>query len=137
MPMCGFDKQMLDGLGMFYKGLAEAVLRKSKESNITVEEAISIELKDMNDFLKELVILSNELNKHKLIGITNYAKAFYLGALKQSKEEGILIKEAMDNQIKETRNFLFEVDKHFYDHLEGKKEKPMTELVKWIEGRFN
>ncbi|MBU2561508.1 MAG: hypothetical protein KKD17_04365 [Nanoarchaeota archaeon] len=31
MPLCGFDEQMLDGIEMFYRGLAEAAIRKSTE----------------------------------------------------------------------------------------------------------
>lgn len=131
MPMCGFDEQMLDGIGMFYRGLAEAALRKSKEKNIIVEEAIILEIKDMNDFLKELVILDNEINKQKLIGITNYAKAFYLGSLKLAKDKGISIEEAMNIEIDQTRNFLFEIDEYFYKYLKN-KDNPMKELVSWI-----
>ncbi|MDO8537490.1 MAG: hypothetical protein Q7S21_01260 [archaeon] len=135
MPLCGFDEAMLDGLGMFYKGLAKAVIRKAKEKNISIEDSIKIELNDMGDFLEKLQILGNELNKNKLIGITMYAKTFYLGALSQAKEKGIPIEESMEKQIQETRNFLFGVDNHYYSYIEGKKDNPMLELVKWIEGR--
>jgi len=31
MPICGFDKQMLDGLDKFHEGLVENLLRKIKE----------------------------------------------------------------------------------------------------------
>lgn len=137
MPLCGFDEQMLEGLSNFYKGLAEAVRRKSQERKIPIEAAIILELKDMDDFLKNLVLLGNPLNKDKLLGITQYAKTFYLGALQQSKEKQIPIETAMENQIKETKQFLAAIDTHYYEHLEGKKEQPMTELVQWINGRFH
>ena len=132
MPMCGFDEQMLDGLDDFHQGLVEAVQRKSKKSNITVKEAVMWELKEMGLFMKELVVLGSETNKQKLVGIANYSSAFYLGALEKSKENNIDIEEAMKEEMKSTRGFLFEIDKYYYDYLEGKKENPIKELVSWI-----
>jgi len=135
MPMCGFSKSMLDGLGLYHQGLAEAVIKKSKESNITVEEAIMWELKEMDTFLKELVVLGNEINKQKLTGIATYSKAFYLSALKKSKEKGIPIEEALNSENETTKGFLFEIDSYYYDYLEGKKENPMKELINWIDNK--
>jgi len=132
MPMCGFSKIMLDGLGVYHQGLAEAVIKKSKKNNITVEEAIMWELKEMDTFLKELVVLGNEINKQKLMGIARYSKAFYLGALKKSKEKNIAIEEAMKSENEMTKGFLFEIDNYYYEYLEGKKENPMKELISWI-----
>lgn len=137
MPMCGFDKQMLDGLDEFHQGLVEAVKKKSKKDSITVEEAVMWELKEMNLFLKELVILGNEVNKQKLMGIANYSMAFYLGALGKSKEKGIDIVEAMGEEMKSNRNFLSEIDSYYYDYLEGKKENPMRELISWMDKEAN
>ena len=51
MPMCGFDKKMLSGLTLFAQSLYEAAIRKSKENNISVEEAMKIEIEEMNEFL--------------------------------------------------------------------------------------
>lgn len=33
MPLCGFDKQMLDGLNKFHEGLVENILSKTKEKD--------------------------------------------------------------------------------------------------------
>ena len=30
MPLCGFDKQMLDGLDKFHEGLVENIIKKQK-----------------------------------------------------------------------------------------------------------
>ena len=51
MPLCGFDKKMLAGLTMFAQSLYEAALRKSQEKNISIEEAMQIEIEEMNEFL--------------------------------------------------------------------------------------
>ena len=37
MALCGFDKQMLEGLKSFHRGLAETVLKKIKQENVTRE----------------------------------------------------------------------------------------------------
>jgi len=54
MPLCGFDKKMLKGLTIFSQSLYEAALRKSREKGITIEEAMRIEIEEMNEFLFEL-----------------------------------------------------------------------------------
>ena len=33
MPLCGFDKQMLDGLDKFHESLVENIIKKIKEKN--------------------------------------------------------------------------------------------------------
>ena len=37
MALCGFNKQMLEGLKSFHKGLAETVMKKIKQENVTKE----------------------------------------------------------------------------------------------------
>lgn len=135
MPMCGFDKQMLDGLDEFNKGLIEAVLRISRREKVTVEEAIEFELQEMNIFLKELVIFGNDASKQQLIGIATYSIGFYKGSIELAKNKGIKIEEAMNIEIKKTRDFLCDIDKHYYEHLKGKTAHPMKELVSWMQSQ--
>ena len=68
MPMCGFDKKMLDGLDDFHQGLVEAVQKKSKKNNITIKEAKNS--KEIMEFIETRNILTvnkvqvlEELNK--------------------------------------------------------------------------
>lgn len=131
MPLCGFDKQMLDGLSMFYEGLAEAVIRKSKANEITMVQAIETEIKEMNEFVDELSGLHDVLARQKLIGITNYAQSFYQEILKRNEHSKRDIRQIMEEIIKETRNFLFMVDKMYEEHFR-QKSSPMKELVSWI-----
>ncbi len=51
MPLCGFDKKMLKGLTLFAQSLYEAALRKSEKSGISIEEAMEVEIAEMNEFL--------------------------------------------------------------------------------------
>lgn len=132
MPLCGFDKQMLDGLDMFHRGLADSIIRKSKEVGITLEESIHQELDEMNEFIKELQKLPNRVDKQKLIGLANYAQSFYEGSLQRSRKDSIEINEAMDLEIKTTRNFLYEVDRCYEEDLKGKVPDPIKKLVEQI-----
>lgn len=54
MPLCGFDAKMLQGLTLFAQGLYESALRLSEEKGIAVDEAMQIEIKEMNVFLGAL-----------------------------------------------------------------------------------
>jgi len=131
MPLCGFDKQMLDGLSAFYNGLAEAVRRKSIRQNITIVQAIEIELREMDEFIAELPNLNDDLFKQKLIGITHYAQSFYHEVLKRHNETKEDINKIMETIIKETRSFLYMIDK-MYEERFRKMDSSMKELISWI-----
>jgi len=131
MPLCGFDKLMLDGLSAFYNGLAKAVRRKSVRQNITIAQAIEIELREMNEFIAELPNLTDDLSKQKLTGITHYAQSFYREVLKKHNETKEEVNKIMETIIKETRNFLYMVDK-MYEERFRKMDSSMKELVSWI-----
>jgi len=131
MPLCGFDKEMLDGLDMFYNGLAEAVTRKSKLQNITIVQAIEAEIEEMNEFISELSNVGNELLNQRLAGIASYALSFYSETLKRHKETKEDINKIIKKVLLETRNFLFEFDK-MYEEYFRKTNSPMKELISWI-----
>jgi len=40
MPLCGFDKQMIEGLEAFHEGLAEQLIEKIKENNFIDEKEV-------------------------------------------------------------------------------------------------
>ena len=63
MPLCGFDKKMLNGLTLFAQSLYEAAMRKSKEKHITIEQAMKIEIEEMNEFLFALDERYEDLRK--------------------------------------------------------------------------
>lgn len=136
MPLCGIDDQMLDGLSMFKKGLMEAVIRKSEEYEgklkFSITHAINEELQEMDEFLEALPGISDECRRQKLEGIIRYAQAFYQSALKRYKEEGGTMQETMETEIKETRTFLYEVDKAYEEQFKG-QQGSLRKLALWIE----
>ena len=132
MPFCGFDKQMLDGLDNFHRGLADSIERRTET---TFEAAIEEELTEMDEFIGELQKLDSGLNKMKLIGLANYAKSFYEGALQRSRTDNVGIDKALESEMKDTRSFLFEVDRLYYEDLKGKVPEPIKKLVEYIGGK--
>lgn len=40
MPLCGFDRQMLDGIDSFHKGLVEIILDKIPSDKVDEEESL-------------------------------------------------------------------------------------------------
>ena len=132
MPFCGFDEQMLDGLDKFHRGLADSITSRTVT---TFEAAIEQELTEMDEFIEELQKLDDGLNKMKLIGLANYAKSFYEGALQRSRTDHVGIDKAMESEMKDTRSFLYEVDRLYYEDLKGKVPEPIKKLVEYIGGK--
>ena len=115
------------------KQMADAqrlVVEESPEALIGGEQP-----RRMNIFLKELVIFGNDASKQQLIGIATYSIGFYKGSIELAKNKGIKIEEAMNIEIKKTRDFLCDIDKHYYEHLKGKTAHPMKELVSWMQSQ--
>lgn len=54
MPMCGFNKKMIQGIAIFCEGLFEATLERAKQQNIGVEEAFRNEIRELGLFLEAL-----------------------------------------------------------------------------------
>gem|GEM_PF-6618928 len=85
----------------------------------------------MDEFLRGLQELDGA-RVQGLAGLAIYAKAFYKGALQRSKEEGMAIGEAMEQEMKHMREFFFKVDQRYYSELKGRVPEPIKELVGWI-----
>lgn len=63
MPICGFNPKMLQGVTLFAQGLYEAALQRSRERGISLEEAMEIEIQEMNVFLGALEEKYQDLRK--------------------------------------------------------------------------
>jgi len=113
MPLCGFNKQMLEGLNNFHLGLVEhGIIERSKKNNQSLEQTIEKELDDMARFQKEIPRIENQEIREATESLTNYACAFYK----------LIQKTGIDN-YKETISFLndfyFKMDDKFYSEFEG------------------
>ena len=125
MPVCGFDKNMLEGLKLFHKGLIEhGVIERSKKKNQMTNETINRELEDMERFQKEIHRIENPEIRDLIKKLTEYAYAFY----KLLKREGI---EKYKELIEKINNIYFEMDNKFYSALEGKPDD-MKQLALYL-----
>lgn len=125
MPVCGFDKNMLDGLKLFHKGLIEhGIIERSKKKNQMTTETIDKELEDMERFLKELSNIEDPEIRELIRKLTEYAYAFY----KLIKREGV---DKYKQIISKLDKLYFEMDNKFYSELEGKPDD-MKQLALYL-----
>lgn len=125
MPICGFNDNMLDGLKGFHKGLVEhGILNRSKKKNLTTDEVIENEIRDMNRFLKEIHHIKDPEVRKLIENLTKYAKSFY-------ELIGKIGLENYSKVINSLNNGYFEMDRKYYSELEGKKDD-MKKLVEYI-----
>ncbi len=116
MPVCRFNKQMLEGLKFFHKGLVEhGIIERSKKKNQTTGETMNKEIEDMGRFQKELSTIEDLEIRELVRTLTEYACAFY----KLIQKEGI---ENYEELIEKINNLYFEMDNKFYSELEGKPD---------------
>jgi RNA processing factor Prp31 len=126
MPFCGFNKDMLKGIGLFHKGLVEhGIIERSKIKNQMTTETINKEIEDMERFQKEIHRIENPEIRDLIKKLTEYAYAFY----KLIKKKGV---ENYKEIIEKLNNLYFEMDNKFYSELEGKPDD-MKELAIYMD----
>lgn len=125
MPLCGFNKKMLQGLIAFQEGLVEhGLVERARIRGQSVDETLQRELTDMNRFLGETNNLADSDVRELTEALTNYAKAFY----KVISRNGV---ENYEQTIRALNGFYAEMDRKFYGDLEGKPED-MKQLVRHL-----
>jgi len=116
MPFCGFNKDMIEGMKLFHKGLVEyGIIERSKKKNQTVGETMNKEIEDMGRFRKELSAIEDLEVRELIKTLTEYTCAFY----KLIQREGV---ENYEKLIEKINNLYFEMDDKFYSELEGKPD---------------
>ncbi len=125
MPFCGFNKDMLEGMKLFHRGLIEhGIIERSKRKNQMTEETINKEIGDMERFRKELSVIEDSEIRELIRTLTEYACAFY----KLLQREGI---EDYEKLIEKIGNLYFKMDDKFYSELEGKPDD-MKQLAVYL-----
>ena len=69
MPMCGFNPKILEGLALFAQGVYESALRLAKERDVSIEDAMEIEIREMGVFLAALDERYDELRKTRSVDV--------------------------------------------------------------------
>lgn len=125
MPLCGFNKKMLDGLLAFNEGLVEhGLFDRSKSKQQSIDNILDAELRDMQRFLSQTGELNAPEIRKIVEGLTTYAQGFYE-----------LIKRCDVSRYKELvqrlNDFFKAMDTKYYSELEGKPDD-MKNLVRYL-----
>lgn len=127
MPVCGFNEKMLEGIGNFHEGLVDhGIINRSKLKNKPTDEIIENEIRDMDNFLKEIHNIKDQDTREIIENLTKYARSFYLLIKRLGLEESSKI-------IKSLNEIYFEMDRKYYSELEGKKDA-MRKLAEHLNG---
>lgn len=135
MALCGFNKEMLDGLTMFAQGLFKQVPKRAAEDNLSTEDSINQELAEMETFLQVLEESNQEVTFLK--GVTYMAQALYAQSI---AENGANSPEEIASRYSQTAEaeieFCKELDEQYYGSLRPNSEDPhqaLKMLKPWIE----
>ena len=131
MPMCGFDKKMLEGLAAFQEGLVEhGLYQRSRETGQTYEERINEELSDMDRFSVEMDRISDPEMRDITKGLSTFARAFY----KLARRKGL---DNYKETIQAVNDFFVEMDRVYYGEKQGEglqgKPNDMRDLVEHLD----
>ncbi|MFH1589729.1 MAG: hypothetical protein ABIB43_04145 [archaeon] len=128
MPLCGFNKKMLEGLIAFHEGLVEhGLMDRAKKKKQSINQTLEDELKDMNRFLNELYRMDNLQMRKITENLTKYAKSFY----------EIIGTQGIDNYksiVQELNEFYRKMDEKYYSELEN-KEDDMIQLAEYLNSQ--
>ncbi len=112
--MCGFNQEMIEGLTAFHEGLVEyGLIKRAESKGVSIDEVLQKELSDMERFLEITPGLENSDLRMLTESLTNYVKTFY----RIVDREGI---ENYRETVKKFESFYREIDRRFYEDLEGK-----------------
>ena len=129
MPLCGFNKKMLEGITAFSQGLVEhGLFYKGKKNNETIEQGIRRELSDMTRLLPELNKIDDNAKRTLTEGLVKYAMGFYLIMRKNGVEDGLKDYKAV---IEKIGKYFESMDSKYYSELEGKPDD-MEELARYL-----
>src|SRR3989344_9679900 len=112
MPLCGFNKKMLDGIKMFADGALEhGIIERSQKRGVSIDEQFKKEFEEMDVFLKETEKIDKSYLRKQITGATLLARGIY------EENQGSIEKyiQTTSNMI----NLFRDMDDHFYTNLNG------------------
>lgn len=125
MPVCGFNKKMLEGLTALTEGLIEhGLVYRCEKNNETIEQGIKREISDMARLIPELNRIDDSAKRILTEGIVKYAQGFYMA----TRKTGI---ETYKKNISKIMEYFRAMDSKYYDELEGQPDdmKDLTEFL--------
>lgn len=140
MPLCGFNRKMIDGIIIFSEGLFEATIERGRQNKVDDLTAVKTEVEEIDLFIKALQAkygLTVETSKkmaEMIHGIAIFSGGLFESTLAQNGHAKADLKKAFDQQVKKISDFLEQVEN---EHQRLKKtntpEQTMVKAVKWID----
>jgi hypothetical protein len=140
MPLCGFNKKMIDGIVIFSEGLYEATIERGHQNKVDDSVAIKTEVKEIDLFIKALQTkygLTVETSKRMaemIHGIAVFSGALFESTLEKNGDVNTNARKIFDQQVNRISLFLEQLENK---HQELKKtntpEQTMVKAVQWID----
>jgi hypothetical protein len=140
MPLCGFNKRMIDGIVTFSDGLFTATLDRGKQNGVDDLSAVATEVREIGlfiDALKERYGSPDDSGKampDMIYGIAVFAGGLLKSTLARQRDTDADLAAVFDAQVKEVGGFLEALEKkHQTLKRTNSPEATMKKAVEWID----
>jgi alanyl-tRNA synthetase len=140
MPLCGFNKKMIDGIVTFSEGLFEATIERGRKNNVNSLNAVKTEVEEIDLFIKALqakygiTVETSKKIAEMIYGIAIFSGSLFESTLSQNGHAKADLKKAFDRQVRKISEFLEQLENK---HQELKKtnspQQTMVKAVQWID----
>ena len=140
MPLCGFNKQMIDGIVIFSQGLFEATIERGVQNKVDDLTAVKREVHEIDLFIKSLHDKygkpedATKKMAEMIYGIAVFAGGLFKSTVAHNGHSKVDLKGTFEKQVKKVSEFLEQLEN---EHQELKKtntpEETMKKAVQWID----
>ena len=140
MPLCGFNKKMIDGIVIFSEGLYEATIERGHQNEVSDLTAIETEIEEIDLFIKALqskyglTVETSKRMAEMIYGIAVFSGSLFESTLDKNSQADTDLHQAFNQQVKKISLFLEQLENK---HQELKKtntaELTMVKAVQWID----
>jgi hypothetical protein len=140
MPLCGFNKKMIEGIALYSEGLFDATIERGRQNNVDDISAVTTEVHEINLFLKALkakYTTPDDIDKkiaQMIYGIAVFSGALFDSTLDRHGHGDSGLKLSFQDQVKRICLFLEQLE---HKHQQLKKvntpEQTMIKAVQWID----
>jgi hypothetical protein len=140
MPLCGFNKKMIDGIITFSEGLFEATIQRGKQNRVDDFTAVRTEVHEIDLFIKafrDKYKTPEDTSKkmaEMIYGVAVFSGGLFQSILARNGHATSDFATTFQNQVKEIGLFLERLESK---HQELKKtntpEQTMAKAVQWVD----
>lgn len=133
MPLCGFNKTMINGLKEFFDGLYVQALKRAQDEKVPVLEVLGMEVEEMSGF-KEALESKNNPKLDSTLGLALLARGIYRETKEKcAREEDF--NRVYDQVVDENLEFFWSMDDEYYKKLRPSLSIPeaLSKLGDWCD----